>query len=365
MQGQQPRVEDGRPKTDAGTPRPGDHLSGIDSLRFVSAAIVLLSHLHLLPDVLHAAGKPLWQQALVGLFNGLFNGPAAVILFFVISGFCIHFPFRDGRKLAPAPYLARRMLRILPPAVVFFAIQRYGTGNPSAPVDTVLWSVWCEVIYYVLYPGLLRLRRVWSWGALLWLSYGAAAIAFATHLPEIRQSSNQFTALRWSTWVLGLPCWILGCWVAENFRRFPVPTRRRIWTYRILLLGLGVVLHVLQTHGRFLLTSYCFTLPACAPLAALWFAAELLWHERDGTVAWLERAGRGSYSIYLAHPLVVPLLALVIPTGLLLDPRWHPLLLASAGLASAGFYLVVERPSHRLARRAGRRLESRPGRALL
>src|ERR1700737_465476 len=45
-----------------------------------------------------------------------FNAPAAVIFFFVISGFCIHFPNRNGVVMRSWKlYYARRYLRTLIP----------------------------------------------------------------------------------------------------------------------------------------------------------------------------------------------------------------------------------------------------------
>src|SRR5580704_16524197 len=79
----------------------------ISSMRFVLALWVVIGHrgIPILKEQQH--DKVLW--ILRSFLNNAFNGPAAVIVFFVISGFCIHYPNR--RKLdVPSwrMYYARR-----------------------------------------------------------------------------------------------------------------------------------------------------------------------------------------------------------------------------------------------------------------
>src|SRR5580704_8707351 len=66
----------------------------ISSIRFVLAAWVALGHFGI--PILQAPqqGRILWVVR--GLVNNAVSGQAAVIVFFVISGFCIHFPNRAG-----------------------------------------------------------------------------------------------------------------------------------------------------------------------------------------------------------------------------------------------------------------------------
>jgi peptidoglycan/LPS O-acetylase OafA/YrhL len=78
--------------TDASTRR----VNGLDSIRFLCALVVMLYHLRLMDDVLHGQAHTGLTRAAMGIFNA-FNGPAAVIVFFLISGFCIHYPYKADR----------------------------------------------------------------------------------------------------------------------------------------------------------------------------------------------------------------------------------------------------------------------------
>jgi peptidoglycan/LPS O-acetylase OafA/YrhL len=331
-------------------------LAGIDSIRFLCASIVLLGHLHPLADLLHGEGKPLPLQIAAGAFNGLFNGPAAVIVFFIISGFCIHFPFQDGRRIALPAFFARRMLRLIPPALAHLLILRYVLSDFGTIIQTTLWSVLCEAIYYTLYPALLALRRRTSWLLLIAASYAFAAAVLFTHQEVIRHGLNQFFSLGWSTWILGLPCWLLGCWLAETLPNLKLPSTPRIWLWRLAMIAAMIVIHLLRSHGSFLLASNSFTLPLFAPFATWWLGLEILYARHHGVIPWLERAGRWSYSLYLTHPLVIPFLGVCGLDAFAQTPHWHPAVLAIAVAASYAFFLIIEKPSHRLAIRTGRAL---------
>ena len=83
-------------------------------------------------------------------------------------------------------------------------------------------------------------------------------------------------------------------------------------------------------------------------LAFGWLVKELTDH-RPG-IMFLERFGAASYSFYLLHPIVLSCLDQFI---LLLSPAANlAVKVAAVALSSSVFYLVIEAPSHRLARAA-------------
>ena len=105
------------------------------------------------------------------LYNNAASGPAAVIVFFVISGFCIHFPFRRATSVTPlAPFYARRYLRILIPVAAAIFLSRPLGVNLGLLGGSILWSLICEEIYYGLYPWLLRLRNRFGWRRMIAVS---------------------------------------------------------------------------------------------------------------------------------------------------------------------------------------------------
>lgn len=96
-------------------------VAGLDSIRFVFALWLVFSHFWFIPLSDHLAGNTAVMKILRGFYNNLFCGVAEVVVFFVVSGFYIHFPFRYAPKM-PAAFLARRYLRIGLPFIFAFVL---------------------------------------------------------------------------------------------------------------------------------------------------------------------------------------------------------------------------------------------------
>src|SRR5258708_14984715 len=176
---------------------------------------VVISHfgLPILAD--HNQVGMLWVVR--ALVNSAFNGPAAVIVFFVISGFCIHFPNRNGLEVRSWKlYYARRYLRTLIPMAAALALAVPLKVPFGLFTDSVLWSLLCEEIYYFLYPALLHLRDRMGWRHLMALAWVLSVLVLLTNPRAVI-----YPAFGWRlNWVLGLPCWLLGCRLAERFEGF-------------------------------------------------------------------------------------------------------------------------------------------------
>ena len=130
-------------------------IKGLDTLRFVAAATVALSHGAAFPlgDWLGKGSPP--ARLLVGAYDVSFDGVAAVIVFFVISGFCIHHGPASGAPFRVLPFWTRRGVRILGPLIGAYALAKALGAAATGALEVVLWSIYCELIYYALYP-LLR-----------------------------------------------------------------------------------------------------------------------------------------------------------------------------------------------------------------
>jgi peptidoglycan/LPS O-acetylase OafA/YrhL len=331
-------------------------IGGLDSIRFLCAAIVMISHIGLLNDRLRGADAKGLARIVIGIFNVLFNAPAAVIVFFVISGFCIHFPFRNGRPMSAASFLSRRFIRIVLPALIFALIYWAGLKEKLNPKEAVTWSVICETIYYLLYPALLHLRRRLSWTVLLGAASLSAVFLLAINASLLRSTVHTYTVLGWETWIVGLPCWLLGCLLAEKYKSFPLLSTPMMWSVRAGVYATSVLLGLIRFHLTSPLASNCILLNLFAVLIFFWIGFEIAYAAKHSPVGVLEWAGTWSYSLYLVHPLVIPTLALVGLSFLTTNKATHFLLMVIALLASYGFYLLVERPSHHLAIMAGRAL---------
>ena len=333
-------------------------VGGLDSIRFVCAFIVVLFHFGLVTRATFGTdprGLAAVSRAVLGC---LFDGPAAVIVFFVISGFCIHFPFRQDPAVNISSYYSRRLIRIGVPALVALCLWTW-VGVKLEPQDAgIFWSIICEVEYYLLYPVLLRLRLRFGWWSLIVVSQVLAYILALSHIPDIQRVVGSYPAFGWYNWVIGLPCWLLGCWLADVFEHFPRPSAPLIWLSRIGIFVLSAMLQALRFHGGSVYLSNAFTLNLFAVPACFWLGLEIAYRRKSPAPAVLEWAGKWSYSLYLMHPVVPGLLSMSI---------WLlPDLSSSAGnlvpifgslLIAYGFYLVIEAPAHRFAIAVSRRLK--------
>ena len=325
-----------------------ERIKGFDTLRFFLALWVLFGHFGFIP--LKLTSSAFLGQLFKGVYNNAFSGPAAVIVFFVISGFCIHYPYREGAKLWPASYFARRYIRILAPMLLAIIISvPLGLGLTNLN-NSILWSLLCEEIYYVLYPGLLFASRRVGWTSII---VGAYFCSFAVVCSAPR-TLNYASYGPYLNWLLGFPCWLLGCRVADKVRslRTLALSTGSIWLWRAAAWILSSLCSVLRFHAS---VGYPWTLGLFALFVYLWLQREVIYHNTHSPRAIFERGGKWSYSIYLTHQhgMVVFALALGSPTGVL---SW----VASVSftvLAAYVFYRVAEKPSHELARKVGKRLK--------
>jgi peptidoglycan/LPS O-acetylase OafA/YrhL len=328
---------------------------GIDSVRALSAATVVLGHIGFFSSAhSHSHYVP---DTLIRILAFLWNGPAAVIVFFVISGFCIHLPYRGGRPIELPSYLSRRILRIGIPALVAVAFA-LGVLHVYWILSAVMWSILCEVVYYILYPMLRKLGQRFGWLLLIGVTYIAGLALVVTHLRLLVLENNAYTALGFGwTWLLGLPVWLMGCWLAEYVESFPVLSAARLWGLRCGIVLLSIVLRVVKFHMTNPAASNCVTLNLFAIAACLWIGCEIQHFEHTEASPTLEWAGTWSYSLYLVHPMVPLALGLLPVRGMegILDHFRFVLLLITFPLAYV-FYRLVEKPSHLVAVKVSRAL---------
>ncbi len=323
-------------------------IPAVDSLRIVCALIVFGSHLYALPVyavLAHLTSRlpqlQAFDGAVVVVNRALFDGAAAVCVFFVISGICIHWPVR-AQPLSVGPYLVRRFVRVGLPLLVSLIVAQAVFGTTDF-LDAVLWSLYCELIYYAIYPLLRVLAARVGWTFLVIASFAAALMLAAQ--PDAGQGYF-FAYGHAKTWILGLPIWLTGVWIAQ-FVSFTGAALRKT-TLNFLRFGVWLAAALILTSQNLHAVPFKFSLLLLAPLAGFWVLYEIRNGYHHGTWAALESAGTWSFSVYLCHKFAIALFARF---GLTV---WHPLnwLLAVAlGIAlSLLFYRCVEWQSHRLAR---------------
>jgi peptidoglycan/LPS O-acetylase OafA/YrhL len=318
----------------------GKRIAGLDAIRFVCAFSVVESHSPGLVAFAERGGRVALLAA--KLVRDAFNGPAAVIVFFIISGFCIHWPHRNGKGIS-ADYFLRRYIRIGGPLAAAVLICPW-LGIPVADLaKSILWSLYCELIYYTLYPLLLHVAARFGWHRLTAVAF---LVAFAWALARPNRDGNYASANAFSASLLGLPCWLMGCVLAER-QPLATPSTKNIWLWRSAVYFSSVFVLELRFHSSL---HFDLTLNFFGVLCLYWLPRELVYNQTTPPPSWLERAGAWSYSLYVFH-----VAAIALPGRLF--PHWSeaaqwfirsPLTLAVCYL----FYRLFEEPSHRLARAA-------------
>lgn len=322
-----------------------NRIKALDSLRFVCAFLVLIGHSGLpLPYFMkEETGTNLLMINLGKLLGLIFNGPAAVICFFIISGFCINFPYRNQQKINLLPYYSRRLLRIGIPAIIalFLYINFSIEFLEKEPQLGVLWSVICEIIYYLIFPVLFYCRKLIKWQYLFSIAYVTSFIVLLFNLDLLEKMHNAYSPSIYLGWLIGLPCWLLGCWLSENYDHFTLLSFKKIWLLRISMIGVIAILRIIKFHIDSPFASNAFTLNLFALLACAWIGYEIIYYQSNEPFQSFENAGKWSYSLYLIHPMVYSLLLYFNykEVGSLI------LILISL-ILSYIFYLLVEKPSH-------------------
>lgn len=328
-------------KPNGTTPR----LRGLDSIRFFMALFVVLVHNNLVFPLFYGVGD---NDKIGSFLNSVylifFNAPAAVIVFFLISGICIHYQYRNGKELHLLSYYPRRYIRILVP-LFFSALLFYAVGLPiEFSTDAVFWSIVCEEIYYLIYPFVLSFSRKFGWVPILVLSYMFSYFVAFSNLdakayPSFGPSLN---------WILGYPCWILGVIAAEKVDtdRFSLSSLQ-IWCWRFILLILFGLLQGLRFHS---FLGYPLTLNVFAIFVFYWLRREICYFKTNNPWFFFEWCGKWSYSIYLTH---IPANCVFMSFSLFnfgVFVNWFLRLIWSF-LFSYLFYIIIEFPSIVLSKR--------------
>jgi peptidoglycan/LPS O-acetylase OafA/YrhL len=367
----------------------------VDALRGIAAMSVVLFHVRTELWVgwnamqAHPESYSTIDRALSWLGVPMAFMGVGVLLFFVLSGYCIHSPQATGGGSVVncqktegidhpnwARFLTRRVLRIYPPYLIalvlsglvltiaqefseegkgrllasFLMLQNYWPPGGQISTNPSLWSLPVELEWYLIYPLAWWLGRRVGWTWVLFLAMVVSLVGQWSSLGGVRWLDASFPRF----WVL----WCAGAWVAERRWRGTLPRWNVWWS-----IGLACVVMAAAVSERIeRLQAMAFWLWGIGGLLMLlWATAPLRRYAKPVPGVWLSwsaRIGVFSYSLYLIHyplfhwagrvwqsqiggkpsSLLVPLAAVicVIPVAWL-------------------FYRWIEEPSHRLARRLGRR----------
>lgn len=303
----------------------------LTSLRFFAAAEVVAYHLA--PDRPGLA-KP--DGILSGLLSG---GHAAVIFFFVLSGFILTYAHageserapctieapsfwrRRFARIAPAYYLA--LLLALPILFVVVAQSQASAWSIAAGMASVMlfvqtwwpsyatfwnfpaWSLSVECLFYALFPWLARVLARWPATTVLVAAYALIVLtsAFGPELLSLAGVLGQAPADGWPVPglfpVLHLPLFVVGMALARLYLFGPA----RPPALHAAMLGIGAAMLVLTFGGAAVLPAWTQSHAALAPI----FALVIVGGAGAGrtlpllTLPVFVLLGEASYSIYILH----------------------------------------------------------------
>jgi peptidoglycan/LPS O-acetylase OafA/YrhL len=360
-------------------------LHALDGLRGLAALIVVLHHALLAsaPSLasVYGAARPSSLSPVEWLFaytplHIVWAGQEFVVVFFVLSGFVLSLPTVRSKPQPIAYYYPSRLLRLYVPvwgALAFAAVMHVAVAHRTLPgasfwlnnhsqalgldglvreatlvtgagdwaFTTVLWSLRWEVLFSLALPLLLwimvRLRSRFAW--LIVLLCGVALL---------NRGSNEY--------LLEFPPFLLGMAMAFSLKRIErVKELLRPRTLRNRLVELAIVGACLcgLTADWWVTSKPNVALLICAGACLAVFAALVVgWLSRPLESPPLQWTGKRSYSLYLVHEPIIVALAFAAG-GNPVTVLFVPLALLASLVVAAGFFGIVERPSHSLARRVG------------
>lgn len=323
-------------------------IKGIDSIRFIAALFVSIRHIGQPPIFNGMNENSLLPKIACGIYNNSLSGPAAVIVFFVISGFCIHYPYTGGKIMQLGNFYAKRFIRIFIPMLVVIIIGYYLDVKMANMTDSILWSLLAEMIYYALYPFLLKVSKQYSWNKLLIFSYILAyALVFTfLYINRAEKYDGSFPQYGVFNFIVGLPCWLLGVKLAETYHtiRFNPVSKKSIIITRMGVWIASILCSMIRFHFNI---GYNISLGIFAIVVYFWLTQEISYYQNRVPSRLLERGGNWSYSLYLCHLFAYPLfLRMSVPDfGPLINAF---ILIFIALINSYIYYLLVEKPSHKL-----------------
>lgn len=347
-------------------------LHALDGLRGVAAVSVFFFHSSLLQSL------PAWLNHAISLspLGALFNGPGAVHVFFVLSGYVLSLTLATGAGAARIPrYYVRRWFRIHPPYMVAVlvtfalvqAILSFDLENldlrlrpiPASKLPVALafpsmafgllpvgWSLFIELAMSVVFPLLFFLARTVH-----------PAVPLAVSFLFLGEIDPRFQFLRFTIdFALGLLLCFERDAIAARLRTLPRATPAMAAAVGLVLLQLPLasglasdgLARLEQGHTPFAVV--VFAVSASLLVIGALHAPGL---ERVLSRPVARYFGRISYSFYLVHySVLVGLSALALP--------WAGTVAFNIGVTAVGFvasvamaelgWRCVEAPSIRMGR---------------
>lgn len=327
--------------------------TGVQSLRFIAAVLVVISHATLaVVERLNITDFPIWR-----------NGGVGVSIFFVISGFVMVISSQklltkvDGAKI----FIKKRLIRIVPmywlattaklfavlliPAATlhssydfwhvfssYFFLPFKNVEGLIKPLHAVGWTLTYEMFFYGLFGLLIFLRKP----PVLYISVIFCSLIGLGMFVDLKDWTALFFYSQIITlqFVMGM---FLGILCLRNFKVHPMIS--------LAFIVFGLVKVITQTYGEDNSIWEGFLnwgLPSALIVAG---AAFLEPSFKKFAPTLLLRLGDGSYSLYLFHPFIVPGFAALLSKFGLQSPLIAIITLLSLSVVICQLiYVKIEKP---------------------
>jgi peptidoglycan/LPS O-acetylase OafA/YrhL len=365
------------------------HLTQLDALRGLAALVVFIHHCVLMTPRPSAIVEAL-SNTPVGV---LWDGPAAVLLFFVLSGFVLNLRYAESRKYPGGwwkEFLIKRVLRIYPAYMFVIALAiclRHSVGSTllfspwfahvwSAPPsiaqairtfslispkinrltwDPPIWSLVVEMRVSLIFPLVILAvngrRAAWFDATFMAAAYLVCLPLYANSAPDI---------------CLYFPNFLLGAFVAKYFSEIRIfyLTFRTFGKALLLIVGLLFFeLFGIARNANLVEPMPYFVVHQLCGIGAALLIISCAFSSRIKSIfdrPVLQFMGRTSYSFYLIHLVVLLSIAAAIHSidGGLSWPIWIVGAVLSY-VASGLIYHYIEAPFIDLGKRWARRQSSK------
>ena len=361
----------------------------LDSLRGLAAATVVLHHFnYLLPA--------LWYHRMVsGPFRLLVNGHAAVMLFFVLSGFVLTLPYMRRTGLDYPGFLIKRICRIYLPYLAALALaliaDRFSPHLTRAVAELPAANVWIaqtwsepisfhKVFQHVLFIGTydtpqfntafwslvyeMRISLVFpliAWAVLRWrmltsvitaFALWIASVVFNRVIPGLLHLNASAVADQGDT-LFYAAIFILGAMLARYLATADAWfLRLRNWQVGLLaVVSIIFYSYAAPTHPvRHIPPGLFDVLTALGSLGFILLAINCGPAQRFLTSRLIHHLGKVSYSLYLVHGTVLFVLIHTLVGRIPLAAVFAIYLSLTVALTEI-FYRVIEHPTMLLGRR--------------
>jgi len=329
---------------DPAVPIARPRLHCLDSIRGLASLTVLVFHCLLLyPETIRGQVFAITKFTPLAIFT---NGHAAVIIFFILSGYVLSLPFLKDRSAPYGQYVTKRICRIYLPfaAAVCLSVLLWLLSSHAPVASLGLWFqenwpepplVWSQVIRHFLLDGTNDGTRfdgpIWSlahemrisiiFPALMLVSQksgravllGLLLFTASTVLLELTGDGNisvtpQSSLAAWALTLRYVPFFLAGILLSKHAALLGTIIRRMPWWLYALCWAASYMAVCKHVESAWVLANFGDLLIAvgAAGLVALTLHSPRVCHFLEKRpVTWL---GRISYSLYLIH---VPVLSFV------------------------------------------------------